>query len=137
MGATQYYVRKKGQLIWGKQNFHNGAIGIIPDYLDGGLTTKDVPSFDINTNHCCSKFILYQLQIPRYYEAAETYMTGTGSKRLKEETFLNMEISLPPLSEQREIVGAIETIEEKLNLETSLLDIYKLQKTHLLQRMFI
>ncbi|MGN0047385.1 MAG: hypothetical protein ACI37U_00605 [Bacteroides sp.] len=28
LGATQYYYRKAGQLIYGKQNFHNGAIGI-------------------------------------------------------------------------------------------------------------
>ena len=64
-------------------------------------------------------------------------MTGTGSKRLKEETFLNMKISLPPLSEQREIAKAIETIEAKLNVEMALLDTYKLQKTYLLNQMFI
>ena len=137
LGATQYYVRQKGQLIWGKQNFHHGAIGIVPDNLDGGLTSKDIPSFDIDSNYCCPKFILYQLQMPCYYEATEAYMTGTGSKRLKEETFLNMKISLPPLSEQREIAKAIETIEAKLNVEMALLDTYKLQKTYLLNQMFI
>ena len=137
LGATQYYVRQKGQLIWGKQNFHHGAIGIVPDNLDGGVTSKDIPSFDINSNHCCPKFILYQLQMPCYYEATEAYMTGTGSKRLKEETFLNMKISLPPLSEQREIAEAIETIEAKLNVEMALFDTYKLQKTYLLNQMFI
>jgi len=70
LGATQYYVRKKGQLIWGKQNFHHGAIGIVPEYLDEGLTSKDNPLFDINTNLCYPKFILYQLQMPHYYKAA-------------------------------------------------------------------
>ena len=137
LGATQYYVRQKGQLIWGKQNFHHGAIGIVPDDFDGGLTSKDIPSFDIDTNSCCPKFILYQLQMPCYYQAAEAYMTGTGSKRLKEETFLNMEVALPPLSEQREIVGTIEAVEKKLNVEIALLGAYMQQKQYLLQQMFI
>jgi len=64
-------------------------------------------------------------------------MTGTGSKRLKEETFLNMEISLPPLSRQMEIARAIEITEEKLNVEIGLLDSYMRQKRYLLQRIFI
>ena len=33
LGSTQYYHRKAGQLIYGKQNFHNGAIGIVPQTL--------------------------------------------------------------------------------------------------------
>lgn len=52
LGATQYYHRTAGQLIYGKQNFHNGAISIIPDNLDGGITSKDIPSFDIDYTQC-------------------------------------------------------------------------------------
>ena len=39
LGATQYYRRRAGQLIYGKQNFHNGAIGIVPISLDKGITS--------------------------------------------------------------------------------------------------
>lgn len=137
LGATQYYIRKKGQLIWGKQNFHNGAIGIVPDFLDNGLTSKDIPSFEINTYLCNPKFLLYQLQMPGYYEAAEAYTTGTGSKRLKEETFLNMEIFLPSLIEQNNIANAIDAIESKLKSALALRDAYNKQKQYLLQQMFI
>src|SRR5699024_2894753 len=29
--STQFYLRKAGQFIYGKQNFHNGSIGLIPE----------------------------------------------------------------------------------------------------------
>lgn len=31
---TRYYIRKEGQFVYGKQNFFNGAIGVIPKNLD-------------------------------------------------------------------------------------------------------
>ena len=95
LGATQYYRRRAGQLIYGKQNFHNGAIGIVPISLDNGITSKDIPSFDIDEMKCNSVYLLAQLQSPQYYKPAEALTTGTGSKRLKEETFLKMPIVLP------------------------------------------
>ena len=95
LGATQYYRRRAGQLIYGKQNFHNGAIGIVPISLDNGITSKDIPSFDIDEMKCNSVYLLAQLQSPQYYKPAEALTTGTGSKRLKEETFLRMPIVLP------------------------------------------
>lgn len=34
-GATKQFIRKTGQFIYGKQNLHKGAFGIIPKELDG------------------------------------------------------------------------------------------------------
>src|SRR5699024_6396093 len=39
IGSTTYYKRKAGQFIYGKQNLFNGAFGIVPDYLDGYLSS--------------------------------------------------------------------------------------------------
>ena len=103
LGATQYYRRKAGQLIYGKQNFHNGAIGIIPKALDKGITSKDIPSFDIDNCKCNSTYLLAQLLSPKFYKPSEALTTGTGSKRLKEETFLKMPIVLPDKEEQDNI----------------------------------
>src|ERR1700730_16418811 len=35
IGATRYFIRQKGQFIYGKQNLYKGAIGIVPPDLDG------------------------------------------------------------------------------------------------------
>ena len=115
LGATQYYRRRAGQLIYGKQNFHNGAIGIVPISLDNGITSKDIPSFDIDEMKCNSVYLLAQLQSPQFYKPAEALTTGTGSKRLKEETFLKMPIVLPNKREQDNIATLIISISANLD----------------------
>ena len=137
LGATQYYRRRAGQLIYGKQNFHNGAIGIVPKSLDNGITSKDIPSFDIYDVNCNSAYLLAQLQSPQYYKPAEALTTGTGSKRLKEETFLKMPIVLPNKREQDNIAILIYRISINLDQAKKMLDLFSIQKQYLLRQMFI
>ena len=137
LGATQYYRRKAGQLIYGKQNFHNGAIGIVPISLDNGITSKDIPSFDIDEMKCNSVYLLAQLQSPQYYKPAEALTTGTGSKRLKEETFLKMPMSLPNKREQDNIAVLIHCASMNLDHAKRLLELLSIQKQFLLRQMFI
>ena len=40
-GATKQFIRKSGQFIYGKQNLHKGAFGIVPKELDGYLSSSD------------------------------------------------------------------------------------------------
>ena len=137
LGATQYYRRRAGQLIYGKQNFHNGAIGIVPISLDNGITSKDIPSFDIDEMMCNSVYLLAQLQSPQYYKPAEALTTGTGSKRLKEETFLKMPIVLPNKREQDNIAVLIHRASMNLDHAKRLLELLSIQKQFLLRQMFI
>ena len=137
LGATQYYRRRAGQLIYGKQNFHNGAIGIVPISLDNGITSKDIPSFDIDEMKCNSVYLLAQLQSPQYYKPAEALTTGTGSKRLKEDTFLKMPIVLPNKREQDNIATLIISISANLDQAKKMLDLFSIQKQYLLRQMFI
>ena len=137
LGATQYYRRRAGQLIYGKQNFHNGAIGIVPISLDNGITSKDIPSFDIDEMKCNSVYLLAQLQSPQFYKPAEALTTGTGSKRLKEETFLKMPIVLPNKREQDNIATLIISISANLDQAKKMLDLFSIQKQYLLRQMFI
>ena len=137
LGATQYYRRRAGQLIYGKQNFHNGAIGIVPISLDNGITSKDIPSFDIDEMKCNSVYLLAQLQSSQYYKPAEALTTGTGSKRLKEETFLKMPIVLPNKREQDNIAVLIHRASMNLDHAKRLLELLSIQKQFLLRQMFI
>ena len=137
LGATQYYRRKAGQLIYGKQNFHNGAIGIIPKALDKGITSKDIPSFDIDNCKCNSTYLLAQLLSPKFYKPSEALTTGTGSKRLKEETFLKMPIVLPDKEEQDNIASLIDKITMRLDQAKRMLYLFSAKKQFLLRQMFI
>lgn len=42
--ATYFFVRSSGQFIYGKQNIHKGAFGIIPEELDGYESSQDIPA---------------------------------------------------------------------------------------------
>ena len=57
-GATKQFIRKAGQFIYGKQNFHKGAFGIIPKELDGFESSADLPAFDI-AESCLPEWIFY------------------------------------------------------------------------------
>ena len=137
LGATQYYRRRAGQLIYGKQNFHNGAIGIVPQSLDNGITSKDIPSFDIDKVKCNYIYLLAQLQSPQYYKPTEALTTGTGSKRLKEEAFLKMPIVLPNKREQDKIANLIYRASIDLDQAKRLSELFSTQKQYLLRQMFI
>jgi len=51
-GATKYYIRHKGQFIYGKQNLFKGAFGVVPIELDGYESSSDIPAFDVH--YCCT-----------------------------------------------------------------------------------
>lgn len=90
LGSTKYYQRKAGQLIYGKQNFFNGSIAIIPKAFDGLATSGDVPSFEISNIN--KEFLYHNIARKNYWRKAEALASGTGSKRIHEQTFLQMKI---------------------------------------------
>lgn len=112
---TQYYIRRAGQLIYGKQNFFNGAIGIVPVMLDKYESTKDVPAFDIDKAVDVYWIYLY-LARPETYEPQELNCTGTGSKRFHVSDFLNMPVTIPRLEEQQKISKYLKTYEYLITL---------------------
>ncbi len=54
---TKYFIRKKGQFIYSKLDFLNGAFGIVPDELNDFETTLDLPCFDF-TSKVVPNFLL-------------------------------------------------------------------------------
>lgn len=105
-GATKQFIRKTGQFIYGKQNLHKGAFGIIPKELDGYLTSSDIPSFDFKGG-IEPKWFYYYFARKSFYEKLENLSTGTGSKRISPKEFLNIKIIVPEFKEQHKIVVRI------------------------------
>ncbi|WBX98504.1 restriction endonuclease subunit S [Chryseobacterium gambrini] len=137
IGATNYLVRKKGQFIYGKQNLFNGAFGIIPNELDGFLSSGDVPSLDIDHLKINALFLLNFLGRKHFYKQLENIATGSGSKRIHEETLLNIEIEIPSIEEQEKISNLFSAIDSKINIEIAFLKKLKSQKIYLLDNLFI
>jgi type I restriction enzyme S subunit len=116
IGATNYFIRKAGQFIYGKQNLFNGAIGIIPEELDGFLSSSDIPTFDINIKKVNPKYLFKYIGRKKYYTQLEKLASGSGSKRISEANFLNIEIALPNIEIQNDFVLEIDRIENVRNI---------------------
>jgi type I restriction enzyme S subunit len=114
-GATTYYLRKSGQFIYGKQNLHKGAFGLIPDALHLYESSQDLPAFDINTDVMYGEWLVYFLRRANYYTNLLEKAKGTGSKRIHEDIFLALEILLPDKSVQEKIINKIRLLENKIS----------------------
>lgn len=135
-GATKQFIRKTGQFIYGKQNLHKGAFGIIPKELDGYLTSSDIPSFDFKGG-IEPKWFYYYFARKSFYEKLENLSTGTGSKRISPKEFLNIKIIVPEFKEQHKIVCLFEKFDEKINGISNQIVQMNMFKKSLLQQMFV
>jgi four helix bundle protein len=133
-GATQYFTRKSGQLIYGKQNIFRGAIGIIPEELDGYASSQDIPSFDI-CDSVGSDWLYWYMSRPSFYEKLEHFAAGSGSKRLHPRELFKIEVKLPPLEQQRGIANILNTASKEITLLKNLADKYCTQKRGLMQKL--
>lgn len=112
-GATKQYIRKSGQFIYGKQNFHKGAFGIVPEELDGYETSADIPSFDI-IDDCLPDWIYYYFKAGDRYKELEILARGAGSKRIHFKQIFELKIPLPSIEDQRRIIARLKMLEGKL-----------------------
>ncbi|MBS0712768.1 restriction endonuclease subunit S [Streptococcus suis] len=135
--ATQYYIRKSGQFIYGKLDFLNQAFGIIPPELDGYESTLDSPAFDL-LKGINGQFLLEFVSRKEFYYYQGNIANGSRkAKRIHTETFLGMPVSLPTLPEQEAIGSFFSDLDQLITLHQRQLDHLKLLKKALLQQMFI
>ena len=132
--ATQYYVRKSKQLIYGKQNIFRGAIGIIPPELDGYSSSQDIPAFDIGSA-VYPEWLFWYISRSYFYKTMENLAVGSGSKRLHPKELLKIYIPLPSLSEQKHIANILKTASLEIKKIQWRVELYHTQKTGLLQKL--
>jgi hypothetical protein len=80
-GATKQFIRRAGQFIFGKQNFHKGAFGIVPDELDSFESSSDLPAFDIDKS-CLPEFLFYFFKQGNYYLELTKIAYGVATQRI-------------------------------------------------------
>ncbi|URJ61182.1 restriction endonuclease subunit S [Paenibacillus polymyxa] len=135
--ATQYYVRKSGQFMYGKLDFLNQAFGIVPPELDGYESTLDSPAFDFRDG-INSRFFLEYISLKRFYKYQGNIANGSRkAKRIHAETFFEMPIPVPSYDEQQTIGLFFEQLDTTINLHQRELNSHKNLKKSLLQQMFI
>lgn len=133
-GATAYFRRRAGQLIYGKQNIFRGSIGLIPPELDGYCSTQDLPAFDIGAG-VDPEWLYYWLSRKDFYESLESLAAGSGSKRLHPEELLRIKIALPDVTTQSAVARYLNALREEINLIAKSSNALKVQKRGLMQKL--
>ena len=131
-------VVRENQLIMSKIDARNGAIGLVPAELDGAIVSNDFPSFAFkDPEQCDPAFMGWLVRSSPFIELCKAASEGTTNRvRIKEDRFLNQQISLPPLAEQQALVVRLDALAEKTRQLGAHLDAVERDAEHLLALRF-
>ncbi len=107
----------EGDFIYSRLFAWRGAFGIITESLQGAYVSNEFPTFIINRNKLYPRFLELYFNQKYIWDVVEIYCTGTtkaSRNRFKEKFFLEFEIPLPPIEEQKRIVEKINFIVKKV-----------------------
>ena len=125
------YRVKGGQFIYSRIDARNGAFAIIPNYLNNAVVSKDFPIFDIDYNKIKPDILLFSLLEESFIDIIKNSSFGaTNRQRIKEGTFLNYKIYLPPLPIQNQFSEIVKQIDkQKFEIEKSLKETQELYES--------
>lgn len=111
--ATTLYRAQPGHLIYNKMFVVEGSFAIVPAGCDRAVVSNEFPVFNIDRSKVEPFWLLQHLCNPHTLQRIEREVTGTergtmkSRRRWKSSQFVDFEIDLPPLDEQREIVRVL------------------------------
>lgn len=115
--ATKVYRIEKGDFVYNRLFAWKGSFAVATNENHGCYVSNEFPYFKVDSDCANSKYLwLYFSRLSIWEEALGLSSGGTPTSRnrLKEEKFLAMQISLPPLAEQHRIVACIEELAAKI-----------------------
>ena len=103
-----------GDIVFSKIDARSGAIGMLPASIPMGVVTPEFPVFLADPAKLDSGFVQRVLRTGGFLKALRSKATGTsGRKRISPESFLDLRIPLPDLSEQQAIVAAYDAAQKE------------------------
>ena len=126
-----FYIRKKNEIIIGKQNYFNGSVALVTDEFDNCICSNAIMSFSVKNADV--KFVIEYISQTDFMKKREMLANGTGQKELSEKDFLNFEIHLPCIAEQNRIGNIASMCDSEMLLLEKDLDKEKQKKKALMQ----
>lgn len=107
--TKKQYVVREGDIVISRIDARNGAFGLVGRLLDGAVVSNEFPAFAVNESEALKEYVILALTSPQFYQQIEDSVEGaSGRRRLETSKFLDFEIPLPSLDEQKTIVAQIE-----------------------------
>lgn len=120
IGTKKQFLITKGQFLLSKIDARNGAFGVVSDEIDGAIITGNFWTFDVDYDQINPYFLALITTTSKFMRFCQNASSGTtGRHYLQEDKFLDVNIPLPSLEIQKQIV---KNYQEKINLATSQLE---------------
>jgi restriction endonuclease S subunit len=109
-GKTRFkgnlYFANAGDVIYSKIDVRNGAIGVVPDELPCIAVSSEYPVYEVAPGVALPGYIKLLFRTSYFQKAINSMISGaSGRKRVQSEQIEEVEIPLPPLEQQRDIVA--------------------------------
>lgn len=105
IGTKNQFLITKGQFLLSKIDARNGAFGVVPEKLEGGIITGNFWTFDVNYNIINPHYLALLTTTEAFIQFCEQASNGTTNRHyLQEPLFLNIKVPVPSLEEQNKLV---------------------------------
>ena len=96
IGTKNQFIVRNGQFLISKIDARNGAYGIVPEDLDGGIITGNFWTYKINENLVLPEFLIYLMKHEFFIQMCSICSYGSTNRwYLDEDTFYNFKIPFP------------------------------------------
>lgn len=117
-GMTKYqqlYRAERGDIVVNKIWARNGSVAVIDEMHSGCHGSGEFPMFTLLPERIDPRWMHWVTKSREFWAQCDEKSQGTsGKNRIKPERFLDVEIPLPPLDEQRRIVARIKELAAKV-----------------------
>lgn len=127
-----FYIRRKNEIIIGKQNYFNGSIALVDSKFDGCICSNAIMSFYVKETYD-TYFIFKYLSQRDFINRYSNLANGTGQKELAENDFLKFEVNFPTLNTQKSIGLTLRTFDNYVDSQRQKLEKLKQQKSAMQQ----
>ena len=109
-----YHSYEDGDIVLAKLGDPVGKTCEVPEFMKNGIVTSDVVRIRVSPNKANKKFIEYMLNSPFCHDQLAVGTIGSTRPRVNLSDVRNLDIFLPPLSEQDDIAKIFQKLDENI-----------------------